>query len=59
MRIERLVKSCEEAMSKQFGKHEQLYSSADKTTDPETLKSELESWLSDMTGKRRSFEKVS
>ena len=49
VRAERLVKSCEEAMTKAFGKHEQLYSFADKTTDPDALKKDLESGLSDVT----------
>ena len=47
VRVERLVKSCERAMTKSFSKDEQLYSLADKTTGPETMKSELESWPSD------------
>ena len=49
VRLERLIKSCDEAMTKSFGKQEHLYSFADKTTDSEALKSDLESWLSDVT----------
>ena len=49
VKIERLVNSCERAMTKSFSQDEQLYSFADKTTDPETLKSEFESWLSDVS----------
>ena len=49
VRVQRLLESCEEAMTKSFSKHEQLYSFADKKTIPETLKSYLESWLSDVT----------
>ena len=49
VRVERLVKSCEGAMTKSFGKQEQLYSFADKNRDLEALKSALESWLSDKT----------
>ena len=36
-------------MTKTFGKYEQLNSSADKTTDPEALKSDSESKFSDLT----------
>ena len=50
-RVRRLVKSCEEAMTMAFGKHEELYSFADKTTHPEAWKSDLQSWLSDVTVK--------
>ena len=49
VRVERLVKPSEEAMIKASGNHEQLYSLADKTTDPEALKNVLKSWLSDVT----------
>ena len=45
VRVERLVKSCERAMTKSFSKDDQLYSFANKTTDPEALKS----WPSDVT----------
>ena len=48
VRVERLVKSCEEAMNKTMGKHEQLYSFADKTTDPDALKFDLKEWLRDV-----------
>ena len=36
-------------MTKSFGKHEQLYSFAEKAADPEALKSDLENWLSNVT----------
>ena len=36
-------------MTKSFGKHEQLYSFAEKAADPEALKSNLENWLSHVT----------
>ena len=49
VRLERLFKLCEDAMTKSFGEHERLYSFADKTTEPEGLKSDLESWLSEVT----------
>ena len=49
VRVGRLDKSCEDETTKAFGKHEQFYSSADKTTYPEALKNDLESWLSDVT----------
>ena len=35
-------------MTKAFGKHEQLYTFADKTTDPNALKNDSENWLSDV-----------
>ena len=47
VRVERLVKSSEEAMTKSFGKHEQPYPITNKSIQPETLKSDLESWLND------------
>ena len=46
--IERLVKLGEKAMTRAFGKHKQLYSFADNTTDSNALKNDLESWLSDV-----------
>ena len=49
VRVECLVKWCEEAITKAFGKHEELYSFADKTTDPDALKNDLESWPSNVT----------
>ena len=36
-------------MIKAFGKHEQLYPFADKITDPDALKNDLENWLSNVT----------
>ena len=42
IRVERLVNLCEEEMTAAFGKHKQLYSFAEKTTDPEALKIDLE-----------------
>ena len=36
-------------MTKSFSKNQQLYPFADKTTDPKALKSDLESWFSDVT----------
>ena len=49
VRVERLVTSCEEAMTKAFSRHDQLYAYAAKSTNPEKLKAELEKWLSEVT----------
>ena len=37
-RVESIVDWCDKAMTKVFGKHEQLYSFADETTDPKHWK---------------------
>ena len=55
--VERLVKTCEEAVTKLFRKHEQLYTLADETTDPEALKRYLESWLNDVTVENNKVSK--
>ena len=47
--IEHLVNPSEEAMTKAFGKHEQIYSVTERPTDPDALKNDLENWLSDVT----------
>ena len=49
VRVERLVKSGGEAMTKAIVEHKLLYSFADKTTDPDAFKNDLESWRSDVT----------
>ena len=49
VRVERLVTSCEEAMTKAYSRHDQLYAYAAKTTEPEQLKAELEKWLNEVT----------
>ena len=58
VRLENLVRSCEQAMTKSFGKHEQLCFFADKTADPETLKSGLKNWLSDVTAENDTVLKI-
>ena len=45
VRVERLVTSCEEAMTKAFAKNEQLPELAKKTNDPATVTADLEKWL--------------
>ena len=45
VRVERLVTSCEEAMTKAFAKNEQLLELAKKTNDPATATADLEKWL--------------
>ena len=45
VRVERLVTSCEEAMTKIFAKNEQLLELAKKTNDPATVTADLEKWL--------------
>ena len=45
VRVERLVTSCEEAMTKAFARNEQLLELAEKTNDPATVTADLEKWL--------------
>ena len=49
VRVERLVSSCDEAMTKLFSKHELLFNLATKTEDPSLVKHDLETWLSEVT----------
>ena len=49
VRVERLVTSCDEAMTKLFAKHEQLFELAGKTEDPSLVKQVLETWLNEVT----------
>ena len=49
VRVERLVTSCDEAMTKLFAKHEQLFELAGKTEDPSLVKQGLETWLNEVT----------
>ena len=49
VRVDRLVTSCKEAMTKAFAKNEQLLDLANKSSNPETVKSDLEKWLNDVT----------
>ena len=49
VRIERLVTYCEEAMTIAFSKTEQLLELAKKTSDPASVKADLEKWLNDTT----------
>ena len=49
VRVERLVRSCEEAMTKAFAKNEQLLELAKKTTNPNSNSADLEKWLDDTT----------
>ena len=49
VRVERLVSSCDEAMTKLFSKHELLFDLATKTEDPSLVKHDLETWLSEVT----------
>ena len=49
VRVERLVSSCDEAMTKLFSKHELLFDLATKTEDPSLVKDDLETWLSEVT----------
>ena len=49
VRIERLVTSCDEAMTKLFAKHEQLFELAGKTKDPSLVTQDLETWLNEVT----------
>ena len=49
VRIERLVISCDEAMTKLFAKHEQFFELAGKTEDPSLVTQDLETWLNEVT----------
>ena len=49
VRVERLVSSCEEAMTTLLSKHDLLLNLATKTEDPSLVKHDLESWLSEVT----------
>ena len=49
VRVERLVTCCDEAMTKLFAKHEQLFELAGKTEDPTLVKQDLETWLNEVT----------
>ena len=44
VRVERLVTSCEEAMTKAFAKNEHLLELAKKTNDPAIVTADLEKW---------------
>ena len=51
VRVDRLVTSCEEAMTKAFAKNQQLLELANKSTNPESVKPDLEKWLNDVAVK--------
>ena len=48
VRLERLVTSSDEAMTKLFAKHEQLFELAGKTEDPSLVEQDLETLLNDV-----------
>ena len=45
VRVERLVKETEDAMTKVFTRNEHLITLASKTSDSETVQADLEKWL--------------
>ena len=50
VRVERLVKETEDAMTKAFDRNAQLITTlASKTSDSETIRADLEKWLSEVT----------
>ena len=49
VRVERLVKETEDAMTKTFNRNEQLIMLASKTSDSETVQEDLEKRLSEVT----------
>ena len=49
VRVERLVTSCDELLSKAFSKNEQLLELAKKTNDPASTSADLEKWLHETT----------
>ena len=57
VRVERLVTSCDEAMTKLFGKYEQLFELAGKTEDPSLVKQDLETWLNEVTTRNNEILK--
>ena len=46
--VDRIITSCEEAMTKAFAKNEQLLDLAKKSTNPESVKPDLEKMLNDV-----------
>ena len=52
VRVKTFENFCDGAKTKTFGKHGQLYSFADKTTDPEALKMDLGRWPSDVSDEK-------
>ena len=57
IRVERLVTFCDEAMTKLFAKHEQLFELAGKTEDPSLVKQDLETWLNEVTTRNDEISK--
>ena len=49
VKVERLVKEAEDAMTRAFSKNEQVFALASKTTNAEALKADLEQWLKEVT----------
>ena len=49
VRVERLVKETEDAMTKAFTRNEQLITLAFKTSDSETVQADIEKWLREVT----------
>ena len=49
VRVERFVKETEDAMTKAFTRNDQLLTLASKTSDSETIQTDLEKWLSEVT----------
>ena len=49
VRVERLVKETEDAMTKAFNRNEQLITLASETSDSEAIQADLEKWLSEVT----------
>ena len=49
VKVERLVKEAEDAMTRAFSKNEQIFAIASKTTNAEALKADLQQWLKEVT----------
>ena len=49
VKVERLVKEAEDAMTKAFNKNEQIISLTSKSTNADTLKADLELWSEEVT----------
>ena len=55
VRVERLVKETEDALTESYHRNEQMVTLASKTTDSETIIADLETWLSEVTEQNDEF----
>ena len=57
VRIERLVTSCDEAMTKLFAKHEQLFDLAGRRLDPSLVTQDFKTWLNEVNTRNNGILK--